>query len=149
MYRHFDGCRFVSSDNIGRRLIGDDKIQVSGVVALANGINSITDIQIGLNTNLTRLTNYYTTTETNTILILKAPLASPALTGTISTTGDITCSNETATTITANKSLTIQQTGDTYGASSLTLLTRNTFYGITVQIFNSTATVTDVALQTS
>ena len=60
-------------------------------------------------------------------LNLKAPLASPAFAGSISTTGDITCSTDTATTITANKSLTVQQTGDTYGASSLTLPNRNYF----------------------
>ena len=52
------------------------------------------------------------TTPIQTALNLKAPLASPAFTGTISTTGDITCSNYTATTITANNSLTIQQRGD-------------------------------------
>ena len=42
-------------------------------------------------------------TPIQTALDLKAPLASPAFTGSISTTGDITCSNDTATTITANK----------------------------------------------
>ena len=61
------------------------------------------------------------TSGVQTALNLKAPLASPALTGSISTTGDITCSNDIATTLTANKSLTIQQTDDTYGTSSLTL----------------------------
>ena len=42
------------------------------------------------------------TTPTQTALNLKAPLASPAFIGAISTTGDITCLNDTATTITAN-----------------------------------------------
>ena len=114
-----------------------------------NGSNSITDIKIGLNMSLTRLTNSYTKTESNTSLALKAPLASPAFTGTISTTADIICSNDTAKTITANRSLTVQQTGDTYGASSLTLLNRNNFNGITIQNLASTATVTDVILQAS
>ena len=60
-----------------------------------------------------------------------------------------TRSNATATTITANKSLTLQQVGDTYGTSSLTLQNRNKLNGITIQNLNPTATVTDVALQRS
>ena len=89
------------------------------------------------------------TTPIQTALNLKAPLASPAFTGTISTIGDITCLNDIATTITANRSLTSQQTGDTYGASSLILQNRDNFYGSTLQNLSSTATVTDVSLQTS
>ena len=34
-----DGWRLVSDENIARRLIGDDKIQVAGVLDLANGSN--------------------------------------------------------------------------------------------------------------
>ena len=68
----FDGWRLVSSDNIVRRLIGDDKIQVAGVLDLATGSNSITDIKIGLNTNLIGLTNYYTKTEVDNSLALKS-----------------------------------------------------------------------------
>ena len=81
-------------------------MQVTGVWDFVSG-GSITDIKIGLNTNLTGMTNYYTKTETNTSLALKAPLESPTFTGNISTTGDITRSNATATTISANKSLVI------------------------------------------
>ena len=47
------------------------------------------------------------TSGIQTALNLKAPLASPAFPGSSSTTGDVTCSNDTATSITANKSLTI------------------------------------------
>ena len=89
------------------------------------------------------------TSGIQTALNLKAPFASPAFTGSISTTGDIACSNGTATTITANKSLTIQQTGDAYGTSSLTLQNRNNTNGTTIQKLSSTATLADVALQTS
>ena len=59
----FDGWRLVSADNIVRRLIGEDKIQVAGVLDLATGSNSITNIKIGLNTNMTGLTNQYTKQE--------------------------------------------------------------------------------------
>jgi hypothetical protein len=40
---NFDGWRLVSSDNLVRRPIGDDEIQVAGVLDLANGGSSITD----------------------------------------------------------------------------------------------------------
>ena len=70
------------------------KIQVAGVLDLATGSSSITDIKISLNTNLTGLTNYYTKTESNSSLALKAPLASPALTGTISVNGTLACSGQ-------------------------------------------------------
>ena len=57
-----DGLRVVSDDSIARRLVGDGKIRVMGVLDFLNG-GSITDIQIGLDTNLTRLANYYTKQE--------------------------------------------------------------------------------------
>ena len=114
----FNGLRVISDDNIARRLTSDDKIQVTGALDFVTGSNSITDIKIGLNTNLTGTANYYTKTETNTNLALKAPLASPAFTGNISTTGDTICSNDTATTIAATTSISLQQTGETCGTSS-------------------------------
>ena len=89
------------------------------------------------------------TSRIQTTLNLKAPVASAACTGTTSTTGDITYSNDTATTITANRSLTIQHTGDAYGASSLTLQNKNNINGITIWNPSLTATLADVALQTS
>ena len=90
----FDGWRLASSDNIVRRLIGDDKIHVEGVLDLVTGSNSITDIKISLNTNLTRLTNYYTKTESTSILALKTPLASPVSTGAITVSGTLACSGQ-------------------------------------------------------
>ena len=132
----FDGWRLVSSDNTVRRLIGHEQIQVAGVIDLANGSTGITDIRIGLNTNLTGLTNYYTKTETDNSVALKAPLASPAFTGTISTTGDI-CSNATATTIAAIKSLALQQTGDVSGGTVLQLQNREGVRGISAQTSNA------------
>ena len=87
------------------------------------------------------------TTPIQTALNLKAPLASPAFTGSISTTGDITCSNDFATAITVDNSLILQQTGDTHGALRLTLQNRNNFNGIIIQNLSSTATLADVALQ--
>jgi len=86
----------VSDDNTARRLIGDDKIQVAGVLDFVNGSNNITDIKIGLKTNLTRLTNYYSKTKSNTSLALKAPLASPAFTGKIDVNGTATSYLEAA-----------------------------------------------------
>ena len=90
----FDGWRLASSDNRVRRLTSDDKIQVAGVLDLVTGSNSITDIKISLNTSLTRLTNYYTKTESNTSLALKAQLASPAFTGAITVNGTLACSGQ-------------------------------------------------------
>ena len=58
-----DGRRVISDDTIARRLIGDGKIQVSGVIDMWNGGDRITDIKIGLDTNLTGLNNYYTKQE--------------------------------------------------------------------------------------
>ena len=54
----------ISDDNIGRRLTSDDKIQVTGVLDFVSGRSS-TDIKLGLNTKLTRLTDYYTKQETD------------------------------------------------------------------------------------
>ena len=142
----FDGWRLVSSDNIVRRLIGDDEIQVAGVLDLATGSNRITDIKIGLNTNLTGLTNYYTKAEVDNSLALKAPFASPALTGTISIAGDITCSNATATAIAANKSLTLQRTGDVSVGTVLQLQNREGVRGISVQTSNAELLLTDIVM---
>ena len=96
----FNGWRSISDDNIARRLTSDDKIQVTGVLDFVSGC-SITDIKIGLNTNLRGLNYYYTKTEANTSSACQAPFESPTFLGNISTTGDITCSNATATTISA------------------------------------------------
>ena len=87
----FNGWRLISDDNIARRLIGDDKIQVAGVLDFVNGNNSITDIKIGLNTNLTGMTNYDTKTETDSIVALKAPINNPTCTGALSLNGTLSC----------------------------------------------------------
>ena len=58
----FNGWRLISDDNIARRLTSDDKVQVAGVLDFVSG-GRITDIKIGLNKNLTGLTNYYTKQE--------------------------------------------------------------------------------------
>ena len=132
----FNGWRLISDDNMARRLTSDDKIQVTGVLDFVSG-GSITDVRIGLNTNLAGLTNYYTKTESNTSLALKAPLASPAFIGTLSTAGDITCSDATATIIAAHKSLTLQQIGDVSGGTVLQLQNREGVRGISVQTSNA------------
>ena len=62
--------------------------------------------------------------------------------GALPTTGDITCSNATATTITANKSSRYQQTGDLYGTSRMMLQTRDAVNGGVFQTTNPTTTLT-------
>ena len=57
-----DGWKVVSYDNIVRRLIGDGKIRVLGVLDFLNP-GPMTDLQISLDTNLTGLTKYYTKQE--------------------------------------------------------------------------------------
>ena len=84
-----DGWRLVSDDNIARGLIGDDKVQVAGVLDFVHGSNSITDTKIGLNTNLTGMTNYYTKKETDSSLAYKAPINNPRFTGTVSVNGKL------------------------------------------------------------
>jgi len=54
----------IPDNNIVRRLVGDGKISVLGVLDFFNP-GPMTDIQIGLDTNLTRLTNYYTKQESD------------------------------------------------------------------------------------
>ena len=60
----------------------------------------------------------------------------------------ISCSSATATAITANRSLTLQQTGDTHGTSILTLQNRSSINGVSIQNPNATLTLTDLILQT-
>jgi len=140
----FNGWRLIADDYIARRLTSDDKIQVTGVLDFVNGSNSIADTKIVLNTNLTELTNYYTKTETNTSLALNAPLVSPTFTGNISTAGDITGSNAIATTISANKSLVLQQIGDLYGTTRMALQYRSRLNGLSIQTNSATTTLTDL-----
>ena len=85
----YDGWRFVPYGNIVRRLIGDDKILVAGGLDLATGSNSITDIKISLNTNLTGLTNYYNKTEVDNGLALKAPINNLTFTGNVTVNGNL------------------------------------------------------------
>ena len=79
----------------------------------------------------------HTKSQVDCTVALKAPLASPAFTGTLSTTGDITFSNATATNTAANKSLTLQQTGDIAGGTIVLVRNRECVRGISVQTTNA------------
>ena len=62
--------------------------RLSGVCLISTSLNSNnalawTDIQISSDMNLTGLNNYYTKTEVNSSLALKAPINNPTFTGTI------------------------------------------------------------------
>jgi hypothetical protein len=101
-----------------------------------------------IHNNLTLKSNKstnYTKTEVDDGLALKAPLASPAFTGAISTTGNIICSDATATTISANESLTFEHV---YGTTSMILQNRNGVSGVVFQTTNPIATPTDLIFQT-
>ena len=50
-----------------------------------------TDTKSNLDMNLTRLNNYYTKTEANNSLALKAPVNNPTFTGTVSVNGTLVC----------------------------------------------------------
>ena len=63
----------------------------------------------------------------------------------LSSGGNITCSNATSTTITANKLLTHEQDGDTWGTTYFRLSEGNPSYGATLQSTHTTANIVDLA----
>jgi hypothetical protein len=70
--------------------------RLSGVYPISTSLNSNnalawTDIQISLDMNLTGLHSYYTKSEVNNMLALKAPINSPTFTGTVSLSGTLVC----------------------------------------------------------